>query len=803
EEVELTAQRALDYQQSLTHRSRQEYRGEQEDKEEVSFKDLWLVRCKPYQEWEVLVYAINHANARNTTAITSLHYRNDGDGLIYLDTSHPSEAAQILAKNPSIRRSRDSSYCGIDMCRLKKLSDSKNSLVFHQEPITRGSWVRVTSARFKGRHRPVYDGDLGLVTDMDFVDGSTQVALVCRTDDSPAASKGEHSQSFLQGPDKHSRFLISEDRWPNHDELAAAGISVDHGLRLEWVPKGTAVSIREPPSALDMGLFISSGHPLVLESFPHVKEWVFTEGEMVESWSGNLRGKIRVVSDAGVEIVTEEAVSNSSTMHSSAVDECFFLGWAVKKCWRVGDYVQHTRGRKGLVLGFDNDIVYFWTGGEEKGEEEDEEQSEPSVSRNIRVMAYTGLTFSLQDVPYAGHRNALRSLPRVSQVDALLARRAENASMEWLKFHGMSEVTIERTMSDLNASRASDSDPLLFTPRQIDHGLAVSKTFSSPWKWWEVIVWRGAQRGYHRVFDVLVGQRTKSGLKVQVQSTVVNALGTIFAVDYDDVVDAELLLPLHYIRSPPEAFKPPRDYCHPGIQGLGKQRSKLRIGERKQSPELQEPPRQSPERQATPPPAPAPSSEDPAWDPGAPPPQELAISTPQPRPQPEWWQSHHISQHELYELQGNGLAGVLFQVKLLGSIELSSRKTRTYDANSSTQSIFFDSTGGTRRLTISWNRVKGAVPAEMVIKPQRPASKTGLPMVVTKGEHKGLIATKVTGDLTNLWVFPTNAFTGTVDTKADSVLVSGLDCCSVRLKGDAHAAWQKFEAYDWLKNRHS
>ncbi|KAL0563918.1 hypothetical protein V5O48_018139 [Marasmius crinis-equi] len=268
----------------------------------------------------------------------------------------------------------------------------------------------------------------------------------------------------------------------------------------------------------------------------------------------------------------------------------------------------------------------------------------------------------------------------------------------------------------------------------------------------------------------------------------VNALGTIFAVDYNNVVDAELLLPLHYIHSPPEAFKPPRDYCHP---------------ERKQSPELQEVPQQSPKRQATPPPAPAPSSEDPAWNPGAPPPQELATSTPLPWPQPEWWQSHHISQHEFYELQGNGLAGVLFQVKLVGSIELSSRKTRTYDANSSTQSIFFDPTGGTRRLTISWNQVKGGVPAEMIVEPQRPASKTGLPMVVTKGEHKGLIATKVTGDLMNLWVFPTNAFTGTVDMKADSVLVSGLDCCSVRLKGDVHATWQKFDAYDWLKNKHS
>ncbi|KAL0568003.1 hypothetical protein V5O48_013987 [Marasmius crinis-equi] len=206
----------------------------------------------------------------------------------------------------------------------------------------------------------------------------------------------------------------------------------------------------------------------------------------------------------------------------------------------------------------------------------------------------------------------------------------------------------------------------------------------------------------------------------------VHALGTIFAVDYDKVIDAELLLPLHYIHSPPEAYKL-HNYCRPSIQWLGKQRLKLCIRECKQSPK----------QQVASPPAPVPLSEDLVWDPGAPPPQELAISTPLPQPQPEWWQSYHISQHEFYKLQGNRLAGVLLQVKLLGSIELSSRKTQAYDANSSTQWIFFDSTGGTCKLTVSWNWVKGDVPAGMIIEPQQPASKTGLPMVVTKGRNKG------------------------------------------------------------------
>ncbi|KAL0575118.1 hypothetical protein V5O48_006844 [Marasmius crinis-equi] len=716
-------------------------------------KELWLIRCKhskqPFNEWKVLNYALGHANTQNTTIITSLHYRKDGDGLLYLDTFHPSQAARILAESPSVLRSRDSSYSGINMHRLENLAESKNSLFYPPEPVTRGSWVRITNATFKGVRQSIYDGDLGLVTNMDLVDGSVQVAFVCRSDNSKTASVVEHApaEDLKRGPEFHSRHLITEEMMISLDKLPALGTTIEHGLRLEWVANGTAVLISEPPSPLDIGLFVSSGHPLVLESFPRVQGWIFREGEMVETWDGRQRGRVCAITEAGVEIIT-------ASSRGSSAEEQRGLGWRVNKCWNLGDYVEHTTGHKGLIVGFEGYLVYFWMGGEEENDNKDD-----------------------PDIPYAGHRNALKSVPRVSDVDALLARRSENATIEWLMYNGMSQREIEQKMSELDASRASFSDPLLLTPAQVDPALSVSRTFTSPWKWWEVLIWHGPRRGYHRVFDVLVGQKTKSGLKVQVQSTVVNALGHIFAVDYDDVVDAELLLPLHCIRAPAEAFRPPHGYCHPGIRGLGKQRSRLRLGQQEEPVE----------RAVTPPPLLVSSSEEAAWNPDAPPPQELSIAAFQPPDQ--WWKSNHSSQHEFYELDPRTADAVRFQVSLVGIV--TDLKNKTYSEKSPTQTIFFDATSGRRTLTVSWMRAKGRLPPDMVVQPQRPSNKASLPLVVMRGEHKDMVATKVSGVGGDIWVNPVSTSTGVVD-KTSVLKVSGRDCCSVRLRTEElHSDWEK------------
>ncbi|KAL0566235.1 hypothetical protein V5O48_015781 [Marasmius crinis-equi] len=706
--------------------------GKDTETENIPLKSLWL----RFHEWKVLVYALNHANDRNTTVITSLHYRKDGDGLLYLDTSLPSEAAQILSKNPSVSHSRDSSYCGVDMRRLENLQESTKSLLFPPEKVSRGSWVRLTNVVFNSRRRPGYDGDLGLITSVDLVEGSLEVAFVCRLDEAASA--------FERSAEKKGRLLLSEDTVSKGYDFT--GISVDHGLRIEWVANTMVVLISEPPTALDIGLFVSSDHPLVLESFPRVKEWVFREGETVESRDGHQRGRVCAVHEHGVEIIT------ASSLGSSVEEHCY-LGWSVSKCWNVGDYVQHVTGRKGLVVGFDGYRVYFWRGG--------------------RAQSNNG---GDADHPFSGHRNALKSLPRVSEVDALLTRRSENASMEWLKYHGMSQVTIERTMSNLNATRPSDSHPLLLTPRQVDLALSVSKTFSSPWKWWDVLVWHGPQRGYHRVFDVLIGQKTKSGLKVHVQSTVVNALGHILAVDYDDVVDSELLLPLHYILTPPEAFKPPRDYCHPGIRGLGKQRSRLHL-------EQQPVPV---DRVPTPPPPPVPTLEEVAWNPEAA--QELSISAFQPD-QCEWWKSHHSSQHELYELEPHIADAVRFQVSLIGVI--TELRDKRYSAKSPMQTVFFDTKSGRRTLSVNWMGLMARLPPNMAIHPQRPSNKSSLPMVVMRGEHRGAVLTKLSGVGGDIWANPVSAQTGVVDSLS-IIKVAGSDCCSVKLRREeAHTQWEK------------
>ncbi|KAL0563211.1 hypothetical protein V5O48_018864, partial [Marasmius crinis-equi] len=107
----------------------------------------------------------------------------------------------------------------------------------------------------------------------------------------------------------------------------------------------------EPPSALDIGLFVLSSHPLVLELFPHVQGWDFREGEMVESWDGNQQGRVGAMDEAGMEIITVLSLGSLIEEHQS-------LDLNVNKCWNLGDYVKHPTGRKGLVVGFDDYLVW-------------------------------------------------------------------------------------------------------------------------------------------------------------------------------------------------------------------------------------------------------------------------------------------------------------------------------------------------------------------------------------------------------------------------------------------------------------
>lgn len=144
----------------------------------------------------------------------------------------------------------------------------------------------------------------------------------------------------------------------------------------------------------------------------------------------------------------------------------------------------------------------------------------------------------LQTEPcYAAHRNSLRAAPRSSQIEALLKRREENVMMEALRLLGLLKNTIVDTMSVL--TRRHGFDAQLMTTEQMDNALSVHKTFSNPWKHWEVLVWKGKERGFYHVTDIIISPNTNSGLKLQVRTDVVNASGAPILVDYDRVVDAE------------------------------------------------------------------------------------------------------------------------------------------------------------------------------------------------------------------------------------------------------------------------
>lgn len=141
--------------------------------------------------------------------------------------------------------------------------------------------------------------------------------------------------------------------------------------------------------------------------------------------------------------------------------------------------------------------------------------------------------------------------PTVSGIDALFARRAQNATTEALKLAGMSRDAITQGIAQFNATRSSASEPTFSLPEQVDEALQVARkllpTFHCPWKFWDILIWRGQRKGEHHVMDVLITKNTQSGLSIQARTNVVNAVGAPFIVDYNDVVDAKCQIFFYYV----------------------------------------------------------------------------------------------------------------------------------------------------------------------------------------------------------------------------------------------------------------
>ncbi|KAL0565093.1 hypothetical protein V5O48_016939 [Marasmius crinis-equi] len=713
---------------------------------------LWLVRCHAGKEFDVIHYAIMHATTTQTYAISSLHYRKDGEGYLYLETADPLTASGILEKCAFVRHSLHSSYGSVDMKRLDDQNETIRSLRFAPEPIECGTWVRLNNPTF-GRPKPrpkpkpsklidphdyvpppepvqkrsYYHNALALVLDTSAsTDGNLSVLVVPRVDETLTDLGFSIPPEFKLG----SQIAFSPEFLKEFETLSpkmeSKGIRVDSGLRLATVERKAVVRDSDAQSWRDLTLFAKSGHPSVLQSFPRVREWQFEEGEQAISWDGEVEGKIHSVKESGVELLVRR---RGNYLVSGEIAP---VGWAVLKKWKIGTCVQHQSGKEGFVIGGKRDLVYFWKG-----------QSAESC------------------VPCAAHRNSLRKADP-SSFEAVLVKRRESMTQEGLRLSNMSPDYINRALAKM--SQEQGYNPHLLTPEQVDASLEATRVFQSPWKYWNVIVFKGIHRGTYHVMDVLTSQETKSGLKLVVRTDIINSTQAPMAIDYDYVVDAELLLPLHLIKLPQPTMAPPPDYVHPGLEALQKHRSALGA-QRMLTPT---PPPERTRGATLTPEGPVDTEENSVWNPEAP--EPLAT----PRPLPSVGDLNHSSQHEFYELQSRDANHVKFQVKLDGTIAEFRNRKYTPSPKSSWLSIFFRDVNGIRRLAIDWNNIKGLIPHDM-------------------GEFKGMVVKKVAGVGTTMHVVPVNALTGKVPDNSQPFAVNSQEFCVVRLKEDAQKELQMWK----------
>ncbi|KAJ8081588.1 hypothetical protein PM082_007433 [Marasmius tenuissimus] len=372
------------------------------------------------------------------------------------------------------------------------------------------------------------------------------------------------------------------------------------------------ILILGPPSSHELILFATSDHPLVAEKFSAVRQWFFHEGESVSPWVRKWEGRITTLTKCGVEAMRTRHVNHGNK--KTKTEEVWFLGWSINKVWRVGQYVQHYTGAEGFVLACGNNKVFFWKGGEEMGA-----------------------------TPYVAHRNSLQEVQKTRGVNHILERHRDNVLAEVEKLAGVSQADIFRTASLVEDPNALD--PQLMTAEQIDRGLNIVRMGGNPWKFWDVLVWKGKHHGFHHVMDIIPSKKMKSQLMIVLI-----------------VLHSRLLLPLHILQQPSLVLQPPADYRHPGIAGLSKQRSQLHLRNAAATPSRATTPSQAmtPTPAVTPPLDP--SLVDPAapeadtWNPNAAPVSNdtTDVSSP-PVLAPsslvdEQWKSTHTSHHEFYEL---------------------------------------------------------------------------------------------------------------------------------------------------------
>jgi len=414
-------------------------------------------------------------------------------GWIYLEATMNKDLGRLLKITAGVISTR----CGLVYQRADHSEGLK--LLKMTSDMQVGKWVKV--------QRGIYKGDVGHVVATR--GSSVELLLVPRLPSPKSVGKNTqtHSAPALFDHDTIKQVHGTEPVRIDEKVYSFQGETFEYGLIIKHYDFDS-VSTTVSSMPLDIfSLFRDSLHPGVIacgSTFPKPFEWCFAEGDEVLFLAESYRltrtpafaysppkfksGTISEVRADSVDLATKEGI--------------------VKACWleickvvHVGDYVEITggtyQGKTGWVVGVRD--------------------------------------FGILGVP--GHNQVASIILHFEEKDALLSDGLEVCQI--LKFPAVDSCSLQ-IETHVNLLKHAVVPHVLGTHPHLSN--AIPRSERIPWINTAVIVTgRHSMRTYPGIVkDVLPGQQTPSGLKIQIEPTCVdpNRPFTLLTLDYDNVVEA-------------------------------------------------------------------------------------------------------------------------------------------------------------------------------------------------------------------------------------------------------------------------
>ncbi|KAK7016993.1 hypothetical protein VNI00_018775 [Paramarasmius palmivorus] len=540
--------------------------------------ELWMVKCKKGKERYLLQYLKRYIDKFNAKDIfRNIRLYDDDCGFIYVQTANPGRAAYVLGRCPVTVHKRDG-FHGLNM---KVITDPVEvGMALYLRPMAdvfleptaawgrgpkKGSWVRLGSGK----------GSTALMlavepTEKDFIGDRMEEPLVDLSGrlyyNDPALVLGVYADTVKVAfiPRMHPSDI--ERHWP-HGKISPEWVQTlvfnpcsfkqrqgidtvwkgrqfpefhfEHGLMVKTIPLSLIRPLTRFPNALEGRLLLQCNHPVVISNFPRISDWRFDIGDTVTSLSGQ-EGVVVEQSERG-PVITRLSFSDAEDS-----GEEYSVGWALQKKWSIGDYVRHISGVCGVVVETREDVI---------------------VVQDIRGSL---------EYDFAGHVNSFRVTQRDEHaVGYRMARQNDARRPHWLEAAQLGPQDM-RCYDDFNHFREvwnnqlhlrrSTQQVFVLTHNEATSLLRKTRTDKIPWKGREVLVSGNCpvKGELATIADVHIGEDTKSGLMVTVESIIQGRAGKRFKLDYDFVVDRQWELPLHLIERPLlSIFKPSAAYIHP------------------------------------------------------------------------------------------------------------------------------------------------------------------------------------------------------------------------------------------------